>query len=290
MTTAVNFEPSRLSVGQCITLACILEATAPKPGNVHRGADFEDLTYLDFAISAAVIGPIIADVSRLGVGRTILQAVQATRHWTETNSNLGTILLLSPLAAVSSDRAIANGIDDVLNGLSGEDARLTYDAIVAARPGGMGRVEQMDIREAAPDRLLDAMQAAAERDLVARQYVSGFHTVLHVVVPKLLDGIASGRSLTDAIIHTQIVLLAEFGDSLILRKCGSEVASRVIRQARRVLDSGLPGSADYLRELADFDFWLRSDGHRRNPGTTADLIAAGLFVALRERQLQPPFR
>jgi triphosphoribosyl-dephospho-CoA synthetase len=29
---------------------------------------------------------------------------------------------------------------------------------------------------------------------------------------------------------------------------------------------------------------LRADGHRRNPGATADLIAAALFVALREGQ------
>ena len=36
------------------------------------------------------------------------------------------------------------------------------------------------------------------------------------------------------------------------------------------------------RALADFDFWLRSDGHRRNPGTTADLIAAALFAGLRD--------
>jgi triphosphoribosyl-dephospho-CoA synthase len=42
-----------------------------------------------------------------------------------------------------------------------------------------------------------------------------------------------------------------------------------------------------LSALAELDFWLRTDGHRRNPGTTADLIAAGLFVGLRERILQP---
>jgi triphosphoribosyl-dephospho-CoA synthase len=43
----------------------------------------------------------------------------------------------------------------------------------------------------------------------------------------------------------------------------------------------------YERALTELDFWLRSDGHRRNPGTTADLIAAGLFVGLREGWLLP---
>ena len=31
-----------LSVGLCAQLACILEATARKPGNVHRYHDFDD--------------------------------------------------------------------------------------------------------------------------------------------------------------------------------------------------------------------------------------------------------
>jgi len=31
---------------------------------------------------------------------------------------------------------------------------------------------------------------------------------------------------------------------------------------------------------AELDQWLRTDGHQRNPGTSADLIAAGLFAAM----------
>ena len=36
-------------------LACLLEATAPKPGNVHRGADFADVTYPEFVVSGFAI-------------------------------------------------------------------------------------------------------------------------------------------------------------------------------------------------------------------------------------------
>ena len=57
--------------------------------------------------------------------------------------------------------------------------------------------------------------------------------------------------------------------------------------ARRTCSTaGLPGDDAYRSAVADFDFWLRADGHRRNPGTTADLIAAGLFVLLREGRLE----
>ena len=74
--------------------------TAPKPGNVHRGADFEDVTYVDFVQSAVVVGPILERAAELGVGRTVLEAVRATREAVGTNTNLGTLLLLAPLAAV----------------------------------------------------------------------------------------------------------------------------------------------------------------------------------------------
>ena len=74
-------------------------------------------------------------------------------------------------------------------------------------------------------------------------------------------------------------------DSLIQRKCGPAVANEAGEFAAAVLKSGLPGDAAYDESLAKFDHWLRADGHRRNPGTTADLIAAGLFVLLREGRL-----
>jgi len=56
------------------------------------------------------------------------------------------------------------------------------------------------------------------------------------------------------------------------------------------LAAGRPGDAAYHEAVSDLDFWLRSDDHRRNPGTTADLVAAGLFVALREAIIKFPVR
>src|SRR6266487_4025178 len=91
---------AHLSVGQCATLACLLEATAPKVGNVHRGADFDDLTFADFAVSAVAIGPAMEAAASTGVGRAVRDAVAATRGVVATNTNLGMALLIAPLAAV----------------------------------------------------------------------------------------------------------------------------------------------------------------------------------------------
>ena len=83
-------------------------------------------------------------------------------------------------------------------------------------------------------------------------------------------------------------LLAEHPDSLIARKCGREMAERVSWMALQVLEEGFPGEVAYEKELANLDFFLRSDGHSRNPGTTADLLGAGLFAALREGIIEFP--
>lgn len=275
-------------IGQCATLACILEATAPKPGNVYRGADFEDVTYLDFLTSAAVIGPIMQRAPGQGIGTTVWQAIRATREYVGTNTNLGTVLLLAPLCAVPIDRPIVEGVRQVLGSLTAEDARLVYESIRLAQPGGLGQVADMDIAAEAPADLRDAMAAAAERDLVARQYTNSFAEVLQEIVPWLTDR-PRGVSWLDQIVYTHVRLMSRWPDSLIARKCGRAIADESAIRASQVIDTGPPGGDAYHEQLADLDFWLRSDGHRRNPGTSADLIAAALFVGLRERSIQPPW-
>jgi triphosphoribosyl-dephospho-CoA synthase len=280
-----------LTIGQCATLACLLEVAAPKPGNVHRGVDFDDLSFTDFAVSAVAIAPAMEAVaSGTRVGTAALQAVQATRRLVPTNTNLGIVLLLTPLAAVPRNESLSEGISRVLGRLNAEDARDVYQAIRLAEPGGLGDVDEMDVRDAAPDDLLTAMRAAAERDLVAQQYVNDYAEVLGAIVPWLREGQQAGWSTTANIVHAYVQLLNRHPDSLIARKCGLDVARTASRHAAKVLEAGSPGDAAYHRTLADLDFWLRADHHRRNPGTTADLITAGLFAALRDGIIEEPFR
>ncbi|MGE0758194.1 MAG: triphosphoribosyl-dephospho-CoA synthase, partial [Pirellulaceae bacterium] len=181
------------------------------------------------------------------------------------------------------------GIRQVLDGLTAADAADIYEAIRLANPGGLGRTEQMDVAAAPPADLRAAMALAQDRDLVARQYVNGFEDVFERVVPWLQAGRSASWTLTTSIVHTHVQMMACVPDSLIARKCGSEIARQAQQRACRVLEAGSPGEEDYERELGELDFWLRSDGHRRNPGTTADLVAAGLFAGLRDRQFPPPW-
>jgi len=277
-----------LSPGQCATLACVLEATAPKPGNVHRGADFEDLSYPELILSGITIGPEMDRAAKRPLGETILAAVEATRRVVGTNTNLGMILLLAPLAASAAAERLKDGVKATLDQLTSQDARRVYEAIRLAKPGGLGRVEAADVAGDPPDSLVEAMRLAAGRDLVARQYANGFADVFSEVTPFLREAFRKWP-INDAIVWAYLSFLARYPDSLIARKCGTAVAQRASDQAAAVLQNGSPGDDDYFEALADFDFWLRSDGHRRNPGTTADMIAAGLCVTLWEGDLRPPF-
>lgn len=281
---------SPLSLGQCAALACLLEATAPKPGNVHRGADFEDMTYGDLLAGGLAIAPVIDTAGCRPVGQTVLHAVRATQHLVGKNTHLGTILLLAPLAAVPRPQPLREGVRRVLAALQPDDARAVYEAIRAAHPGGLGAAPQHDVWGPPPEDLLHAMRLAAPRDLVARQYAEDFAQVLDVVVPELLRALRAGWPLLEGIVYAFLRMLSMFPDSLIARKCGLPIAQRASDQAAAVLAAGEPGSEPYARRLADLDFWLRSDGHRRNPGTTADLIAAGLFAVLRDGLLPLPLK
>jgi triphosphoribosyl-dephospho-CoA synthase len=290
MTTELRQISPPLTVGQCFTLATIMEATVPKPGNIHRGADFEDASYPDFIIAASMVGPMFDALPQIPLGELILRAVVRTREMVNTNTNLGTLLLLGPLAKVPRTSTLHEGVGQVLDLLSPQDARDVYEAIRFAQPGGLGKVADADIADEPPADLRAAMRSAAERDMVARQWANQFQEVFEVVVPRLEAALAVGPDLPAAIVHLHVELMARFPDSLIARRCGPEIAAQSAARAQKVLDSGKPGDDAYDRGLSDLDYWLRTDGHRRNPGTTADLVAAGLFVALRDGIIKPPFR
>ncbi len=105
--------------------------------------------------------------------------------------------------------------------------------------------------------------------------------MVHEGLPALDRALKSGASLHDAIVVCFLELLARHGDSLISRRCGEAISAEASRQAGMVLKKGWPRSEDDAAALKDLDRWLRDDGHRRNPGSTADLTAAVLFLAMR---------
>jgi triphosphoribosyl-dephospho-CoA synthase len=276
-------------IGLDVHLACIWEATARKAGNVHPYASFADLSYNDFLTTAAVISHSL----RLGtanawIGNRIYNAVRLVRDVARSNVNLGIILLLAPLAKAAKAPDLRGLLPVLLDRIDLRETALIYRAIRLARPGGLGEAEEQDVADEPTIPLRQAMALAADRDLIARQYANGFREVFDEVVPALCAGLDRTGCLEGAILWTQLNVMAEHPDSLILRKRGPAEAEESRQRAQDVLELGWPEKREARAAYADFDAWLRAVGHQRNPGTTADLIAAGLFVALHEGTIPLP--
>jgi triphosphoribosyl-dephospho-CoA synthase len=277
-----------LSIGMCAQTACILDVTSFKPGNVSIHSGFLDMTALDFLLSAAAIAPVLDQAPFRRIGDTILDCIRATRRVTTVNTNLGIVLLLAPLASVPNHLDLRGGVIRALMRLDVTDARATYEAIRLARPGGLGTVADQDVSGEPTVTLREAMSLAADRDLVARQYVNDFEQVFEGadILREELKG--SEPNVGTALIRLHVRLLAKYPDSLIARKFGPHAAAAVSQEARRIVES----QADWGIEpgaFGRFDSWLRKKWTSRcNPGTTADLVTASLFVALRQNIIQLP--
>lgn len=264
--------------------ACLIEVSAPKPGNVSRTRDFEDTRFEDFLLSAAAIGPAFGQAGAAGVGDIVLRAVHATRRLVRVNTNLGIILLLAPLAsaAAAEGGALRERVSRVLAALTAADARAVYAAIRLAAPGGLGTAEAQDVREEPTLTLRETMALAAGRDTIAREYVTDYDVTFGLALPALRRARAGGLGWPAATLEAYLHTLAQVPDTLIARKRGLPAARAVSTRAQGVLAAGEPGSPERARAEAAFDSELHGPGNRMNPGTSADLVAAALFVALAE--------
>ena len=173
-------------------------------------------------------------------------------------------------------------VQSVLDALTEEDSKDVYCAISLASAGGLGKQHHMDVEGDAPRTLLEAMQHAQDRDLIAAQYVNGFQQLFEDAVVPLRKKLEKQLALPAAIVQTHVQFMSLHVDSLIARKCGLGIAHEAVQRARQVVIAYDQDKEHYEIALGELDFWLRSDGHRRNPGTTADFIGAAIFVGLIE--------
>ena len=147
----------------------------------------------------------------------------------------------------------------------------------------MGEVDRHDVGEDdVTVTLREAMDAARERDSIAREYVTDFEITFTLGADTLIRCWQDGVAFSDAILTTFLTILAEVPDTLIARKNGKAAAEDVSRRAARVLSSGGSLTERGRACLAELTRELGDEAHALNPGTTADLVAASIFVFLTE--------
>ena len=271
-------------VAAAAQLACLLEVSAPKPGNVSPGRDFHDTRYEDFVASAIAIGPAFAAAGEQPLGATIRRAIEDTARWSRRNTNLGIVLLLAPLAraACSTGGGLRERLSGVLAATTVADAEDAYAAIRRARPGGLGRSTTEDVAEAPTVTLREAMRLAAGRDTVAREYVTDFAVTFEVGAPAIRAARSAGLTWREATVEGFLAILAAEPDTHVARKLGTGEAERISALARRVVEAGGVRTEEGLAAIGDLDAELRDAKNARNPGTTADLTCGALYVVILE--------
>lgn len=267
--------------------ACLDELDAPKPGNVHRFADGHRMTADDFVRSAAAAaGPLTACGAK--VGERIFGAVEASIAAAGANTNLGIILLCAPLAAAAeAGGELRQALRLVLDRLDPDDAGLAFRAIVGAAPAGLGSAEQHDVFAPATVSLREAMREAAGRDRIAQQYVTAFADIFEFGEPRFAERLAATHDRPLSALDVYLAFLAAFPDSHIVRKYGATMARRICT-AVSPLEAKVRGATrlgDVLPDILAWDAKLKDEGI--NPGTSADLTVATMFVH-RLRSVLPP--
>jgi triphosphoribosyl-dephospho-CoA synthase len=271
------------TTAQNAELALLVEVTGtPKPGNVDRHREYEDLRFEHFLAGAVGARPGLR-MAATGdpLGESFLRAIEGMSEQRGGNTQFGAILLQLPLVAAAGrpDYSLtpADAIA-VLESTAVADAANFYrafeavDVAVDDPPDGM---EPLDVRrggDAVPvleDReltLADIMERSADRDGVAAEWVGGFERVFAAA-----DAIADGDGpVADRAARTFLELLAAEVDTFVVTQHDQATAEETTERARAALE----GAVD-TETLADE---LVAEGI--NPGTTADTVAAALFVAL----------
>ena len=284
-------EPSEIA--KIAQIASALEVSGyPKPGNVHRTRDYDDMVFEDFVISGIVIGDTIreacsdVDVENPKLGKYILEAVAETDKWIKNNTNLGIVMMTTPIAVAA---AISNDFDEIrpnvvklMANTSVDDACDLYDAINIADAGGMGDQDEYDVASDNAKQELrennqtmyDVLKISAPWDMLAREMTSDMPAVFEIGYP-VYHELKDEKSMNDACLLTFLTILSQVPDTLISRKYGSDEALKISMMTRDLLN--LKDESDFTQKVKEFDDYLYENHY--NPGTTADLTAASIFVS-----------
>jgi triphosphoribosyl-dephospho-CoA synthase len=269
-------------VAQCAVLAMLYElSSSPKPGNVDRCHDFSDIGFHHFLTSAVSAYPVFrkAAESKGNAGSLIREGVLAWQTWNlNSNTHFGSLVLMIPIAiAAGRPGELQAELIGVLEKTTVTDAIDFYSAFGKAK-ARVVEVDNFSLNDknwqkavvGSGKTLRGLMRLSSNHDIVAREWSTNYERSF-ILADRMAEQIERWGQ-NDGVVRTFLEALAEVPDSLICAKFGVELANQVSKQAGEALLDDTLGKAHQLdRDLLAQDI---------NPGSTADLIAASLFISL----------
>lgn len=277
------------SVPETAELALLLEvASTPTPGNVDRRREYPDLRFEQLLAGAAGTRQGFAlAAAGAPIGRAIEQAVAGMSDQRAGNTQFGGVLAIAPLAAAGGRDELAlspTGVETVRAATTVEDTVAFYrafdhvDVAVSDPPAELAALDVRRGSDAEPAirerglSLGELLVESAAGDEIAREWTRGFPRTFRAAD----EIVERDGSVTDRAAQVFLELLADRLDTFVITKHDRDTATEVRRRARAVLEGGEDPDA-LAAELLSREI---------NPGTTADILAAALFVAL-QRGVRP---
>ncbi|ALM75108.1 triphosphoribosyl-dephospho-CoA synthase [Thermococcus barophilus] len=286
----------RWKIIKAFTLGPLLEVMIPKPGNVNRFKDFEDLTLYHFLFGNVAVVDILYEATEVGrlikrgdyqlseanIGEMIRRAVQNAKAAQDANPNFGIIALEIPLViALTISKNLYDArelVKRLIERSTVRDAMEFYKAIRIANPKGIKSGVKYDVYdenvfdELFRDRinLKRLAEISCERELIFCEWLNGYELSYKTFLR--LKELTKKFSLEEAVLNAFIELLASTPDTLIIRKAGKTEAELVMRKARETLDGTF--------SIDELDKFLREKGDLRNPGSLADITAIALSLLI----------
>jgi triphosphoribosyl-dephospho-CoA synthase len=273
--------PDGRTPAQNAQLALLLEVSGtPKPGNVDREREYEDLRFEHFMAGAvgAYDGLELA-ASGESVGLAFERAIAGMSRQQGGNTQFGAILLLTPLLAATADGPLTRDrARQVVEDTTVEDTVHFFrafdhvDVAVDDPPEGM---EPLDVRRGSDAEpairergitLGELMAESADVDGIAAEWTDGFTRTFEAAHGlQQSDGPVTNRA--SALF---LALLASEVDTFVVTQHDTDTALEVRDRAQAVLE-GEEDPYDLAGEFVERGI---------NPGTTADIVAGALFIGL----------
>ncbi|MFZ3383214.1 MAG: triphosphoribosyl-dephospho-CoA synthase [Candidatus Methanoperedens sp.] len=277
-------------IARCAQLAMILEVSAtPKPGNIDRDHNYSDTRFEHFLASAVGVYPILekAAASKSGIGALIHRSVMESYKWQSGgNTHFGAFILLIPLVMaggrcenttclkVQAHKIVRETtVDDTVEFyLAFSKSKVKVKPVDDLDLSDTGSIEKIKAQGLT---LFDMMEISGSYDMIAEEWVNGFEKTFECAA--LIQDKIKKYGINDAVVLTFMELLSRNKDTFIVTKFDIEKAEEVSIRARNILGRDMN---IIINEIRKFDEELLNEGV--NPGSTADIIIAGLFVSLFE--------
>ena len=281
-------------------------------GSIALGSAVEEAAFKGAMAAWGKIG-----ISKIGVGKIVKKAVRdVVEAHCGGNTHLGICLLFIPLAAAAAKvfiedegfflDALRNNIDKIMRSTTPVDAVDVYDAVtLVCSPRVLGRIEGGEVPDLYDKRarksilergfsLFDVMKESSSYDTIASELATGLKISFEIGYRELIETFKRTRDINTATVHTFLRILSKVPDTFIARKIGLRKVSDVREAVKigRMETKWISETADKVLRLGGlttregtsflwkFDGKLQSLGRDYNPGTTADLTASSLMIAL----------